>query len=126
MVSEQREKLFYIVNSIVCLALMLGFGHLQPIGSITPLGMDILGIFIGLIYGWSTVGTIWPSLVGILAMGFTDPVSYTHLDVYKRQEQEGVGLGLYLAREILRSQGGYIKAESLHDGRVRFSLYLLK
>ena len=42
------------------------------------------------------------------------------------REQEGVGLGLYLAREILRSQGGYIKAESLHDGRVRFSLYLLK
>lgn len=72
MASEQREKLFYAVNSVICLALMLGFGHLQPIGSITPLGMDILGIFIGLIYGWSTVGTIWPSLVGILAMGFTD------------------------------------------------------
>lgn len=42
------------------------------------------------------------------------------------REQEGVGLGLYLTREILRSQGGYIKAESLRDGRVRFSLYLLK
>ena len=62
MVSEQREKLFYIVNSIVCLALMLGFGHLQPIGSITPLGMDILGIFIGLIYGglrWAPFGPVW-------------------------------------------------------------------
>lgn len=46
--------------------------------------------------------------------------------VKRCREQEGVGLGLYLAREILRSQGGYIKAESLHDGRVRFSLYLLK
>lgn len=42
------------------------------------------------------------------------------------REQEGVGLGLYLAREILRSQGGYIKAESLRDGRVQFALYLVK
>ncbi|MEE0510048.1 MAG: aryl-sulfate sulfotransferase [Peptococcaceae bacterium] len=50
---------------------MFGFGQLSPIGAITPLGMKILGIFIALIYCWSTVGIIWPSLIGILAVGFT-------------------------------------------------------
>ncbi len=50
---------------------MFGFGQLSPIGAITPLGMKILGIFIALIYCWSTVGSIWPSLIGILAVGFT-------------------------------------------------------
>ena len=35
--------------------------------------------------------------------------------MYKRQEvhdQQGVGIGLYLAREIVTRQGGYIKAVS--------------
>ncbi len=40
------------------------------------------------------------------------------------REMEGVGLGLYLAREILRGQGGYIKAGQTADGQTCFSLYL--
>ena len=42
------------------------------------------------------------------------------------REIEGVGLGLYLTREILRGQGGYIKASCRADGRTCFSLYLLR
>ncbi|MTI57840.1 sensor histidine kinase [Geosporobacter ferrireducens] len=39
-------------------------------------------------------------------------------------EQEGVGIGLYLTRQILAEQGGYIKvASSLGDGAV-FSMFL--
>ncbi len=37
---------------------------------------------------------------------------------------EGLGLGLYLAREILASQGGYIKASSRPGEGSTFSLYL--
>lgn len=66
-----KKSFFYIFNSVIGMLIMFGFGHLEPIGAITPLGMKILGIFIALIYCWSTVGSIWPSLVGILAMGFT-------------------------------------------------------
>lgn len=66
-----RKQFFYILNSLIGMLIMFGFGHLQPIGAITPMGMKILGIFIALIYCWSTVGSIWPSLIGILAMGFT-------------------------------------------------------
>lgn len=39
-------------------------------------------------------------------------------------EEEGVGIGLYLARQIIQEQGGYIKVTSKGDGRVRFSVYL--
>ena len=67
-----KTNFFYCLNSAIGMLIMFGFGRLEPIGAITPLGMQILGIFIALIYCWSTVGSIWPSLVGILAMGFTE------------------------------------------------------
>ena len=39
-------------------------------------------------------------------------------------EEEGVGLGLYLAREILSGQGGYIKLESQSGKGSTFSVFL--
>jgi signal transduction histidine kinase len=59
------------------------------------------------------------------------PEEYTH--IFKRfyrsprtREQDGIGVGLYLAREILALQGGYIKvASELGKGSV-FSLYIPK
>lgn len=39
-------------------------------------------------------------------------------------ETEGVGIGLYLARQIVEEQGGYIKVISKGDGKIRFSVYL--
>ena len=40
------------------------------------------------------------------------------------REQEGLGIGLYLTREILSRQGGYIKLRSKPGQGCRFSLYL--
>ena len=42
------------------------------------------------------------------------------------REQEGLGIGLYLTREILSRQGGYIKLRSRPGEGCRFSLYLPK
>ena len=39
-------------------------------------------------------------------------------------EEEGVGIGLYLARQIIQEQGGYIKVTSKGDGKVKFMTYL--
>ena len=39
-------------------------------------------------------------------------------------DQEGVGVGLYLAREIVRGQGGYLKVDSPEEGGTAFSLFL--
>lgn len=41
-------------------------------------------------------------------------------------EQEGVGVGLYLAREIISSEGGYIKISSVPDKGSKFSVFLPK
>lgn len=40
------------------------------------------------------------------------------------QEQEGVGIGLYLAREILTEEGGYIKVQSKKGAGTTFSVFL--
>lgn len=40
------------------------------------------------------------------------------------KEQEGVGIGLYLAREILSGQGGYIKVASSPGKGAAFSVFL--
>lgn len=39
-------------------------------------------------------------------------------------DQEGVGIGLYLTRQIVSSQGGYLKVISRQDGKTTFSMYL--
>ncbi len=56
------------IHVIIILAFTFGFGCLPSFGEITPLGMRTLGIFIGLIYGWSTIGMIWPSFLGLFAL----------------------------------------------------------
>lgn len=58
----------YYINSAICLAIMFGFGYLPPVGLITTLGMQILGIFLGMVYGWICVGIAWPSLAGLIAL----------------------------------------------------------
>lgn len=42
----------------------------------------------------------------------------------KNAEEEGVGIGLHLAREILRSEGGYIKVTSQEGKGSVFSMFL--
>ena len=41
------------VHFAVVFALMFFFRFVPPVGTITPYGMAVIGIFIGLIYGWS-------------------------------------------------------------------------
>lgn len=42
------------------------------------------------------------------------------------QQEDGVGIGLYLAREILRKENGYMKVNSKPGEGTEFSLYLWK
>ena len=42
------------------------------------------------------------------------------------RDQSGVGIGLYLARQIIEGQGGYITAESVPDTGTVFHVYLPK
>ena len=42
------------------------------------------------------------------------------------REKEGVGIGLYLAREIITKEGGYIKVKSMPGEGTEFLIYLKK
>ncbi len=64
----RRAKIYY-VHSLICCIIMFGFGFLPPIGDITPLGMRVLGIFLGAVYGWVCVELVWPSILSMLALG---------------------------------------------------------
>lgn len=63
-----RTPIKYWINIGICLLVTFGFGYLPPFGSITLLGMKILGIFLGVLYGWIFIEVIWPSLLGLLAL----------------------------------------------------------
>jgi len=70
---SNKNKMYY-VNMGIYFLLTFGIGFLPPFGEITELGMKCLGVFIGSIYGWLTLGITFPSLFSMLALalvGFT-------------------------------------------------------
>ena len=73
MLTENKIKKSYSpkewLHIIVTLLLMFGFGYLPPFATITPVGMKVLGIFLGVIYGYSTCEVVWPSLFAFIAFG---------------------------------------------------------
>ncbi len=69
-VAAQKRQYSQYVHVIIMMALILFFKYVPPIGALTPLGMQTLGIFAGVVYGWSTVGMIFPRAAMILAFGF--------------------------------------------------------
>lgn len=71
------HRVSYYCWTVVTLALMFGFGYLPPFGSLEHLGMQVLGVFMGLLVGWLTVGFVWPSLLAIVALGLSDYTSFT-------------------------------------------------
>ena len=56
----------------VFLAITFFFGRLEPIPPITPYGMNVLGALIGVVYAWIFIDVIWPSMIGLLAIGLLD------------------------------------------------------
>lgn len=51
----------YYLHTVVCLLIMFGFGQLPPVEPLTPLGMNLIGIFLGVLYGWVCIEIVWPS-----------------------------------------------------------------
>lgn len=69
-IAKNKTMSFYI-QIIAVVVLMVGIGKLPPIGSITPYGMQILGLFIGCIIGWSFGHQISTSLIALVLLSFT-------------------------------------------------------
>lgn len=79
--SEKKFNKSAAIHTAIGLAFMLLFPLIPPVGSITKVGMAIAGAFIGMVYLWSTVDSIWPSILGLLLIALsgylgTDIVGY--------------------------------------------------
>ena len=77
--TKKRYSTPYMINMAITLLLMFGFGLLPPFATLTPVGMRVLGIFIGVIYGFSTCEIIWLSLFAFLAFGLS---GYTNIALF--------------------------------------------
>lgn len=74
-VSKKNTRSY--IHVIVMLLLMFGVSSLPPVGLITDLGMNVLGVFFGMLYGWIFIDLLWPSLFGFVALGLTGYTSIT-------------------------------------------------
>lgn len=83
MSTEKRQNMMQWVHTAIGIFLIFAIQMIPPIEPITKFGMQIGGIFIGAIYLWSTVGTFWPSLLVIIALGMTDNIDmYTMFEAF--------------------------------------------
>ena len=70
MSAETKSKdMKYYIFAAIGLIIMFGFSFVvQPFGPVTELGVKYLGIFIGLIWLWSTCDMGWPVFAAFVAM----------------------------------------------------------
>ena len=64
---SQKNLIAYVVG----LGIMLISWFLPAVDPITPMGMKVIGTFLGVIILWATEVTLWPSLLGLLAIALT-------------------------------------------------------
>lgn len=69
--AKKQGKNLSMVHSIIGIGIMVLFFFLPPIDPITPVGMKCVGAFLGMIYLWSTVDTLWPSILGLVMLGIS-------------------------------------------------------
>lgn len=67
---DKGKDIKYYVKAIIGILIMIFFGFIPAPEPITQTGMIVLGLFIGMIYLWSAVDMVWPSIAGILFFGF--------------------------------------------------------
>lgn len=86
--SVQKQNYSKIIKFVIMIILIVGIGMIEPFGNITPMGMKILGVFVGTLFGWmfidfvvsSTVGMVflglsgYNSIMGVFQTGFSDSV----------------------------------------------------
>ena len=79
--TKTNRSIWFYIHSAIGLFLMFLFGHIgiPPIEPLTEVGMQIVGLFIGLIWLWCFVGFLWPSLLGLVAFALTDFATFAQV-----------------------------------------------
>lgn len=58
------------LHIIIGVIITFGFGYLPAPAPLTPIGMTMIGYFIGVVYLWSLVDLGWPSIFGVVIVSF--------------------------------------------------------
>lgn len=56
---------------LIMFILTFGIGFIPTFGLITPVGMKVLGVFIGVLWGWVMIDILWTSIFAMVALGLT-------------------------------------------------------
>lgn len=67
----KRNNWISYIKVFIMAVLVIGIGSLPPFGQITPMGMKVLGIFVGCLYGWCVLDILWVSIFSLIAIGMT-------------------------------------------------------
>ena len=65
-----KNAMSYLHTAIGILIMLAGF-VIAPFGPVTEVGVKCLFIFLGMVYLWSTVNPLWPSMLGLVLLGLS-------------------------------------------------------
>ncbi len=68
---KKKSKSYYVLHVAIGLTITFIFWVIPPLDPITPLGMRCLGSFLGMVYMWTAIGPLWPSLFGLFMLGIS-------------------------------------------------------
>lgn len=76
-----KEKKFSMmpIHYVIILLFMFGFRFIPPFGGLNEVSMQVIGVFVGVLYGWITVEIVWPAVLGVVAFGMTDYCTMSEL-----------------------------------------------
>ena len=66
--SETKKNYMHLVHFLVMVAIVVVFSFIPGPEPITAYGMRVLGVFIAMIYGWTCINLLIPSLFGAIAL----------------------------------------------------------
>lgn len=69
--SPKKKKDLYYLHVAIGLAIMAILWFMPPIEPITAVGMRCAAAFLGMVYLWSTAGTLWPSVLGLFLLAIS-------------------------------------------------------
>ena len=100
-----KDTMYYI-HCLIGFMFIFFFRLLPAPEPITGLGMQVLGVFFGLIYMWTFVDTIWPSILGLVGLTLTDYGTIYEVTMKSFGNSTAAMLFLFLGIVVVIEQSG--------------------
>ena len=116
MSNAKSKDVTYYIHIVITLFFMFIFPRLNPMWGLTEQGMNVIGVFIGLIWSWTTIGFLWPSMLGMFALVANGYSNFTNLFM------QGFGGQVPLIMLFLMIYTGYLSNIGVTDKMAYFLL----